>query len=96
MTLRTLIGRSLRFHWRGQVGVVLGAAIGSAALIGALVVFLVGVLFSTPQRVLDEAQRKKLEAQSGEDKPLALRGRDSRFEVISSSAPGTSAADARR
>ena len=38
MTLRTLIGRSLRFHWRGQVGVVLGAAIGSAALIGALVV----------------------------------------------------------
>ena len=66
------------------------------ALIGALVVFVVGVLFATPQRVLDEAQRKKLEAQSGEDKPLALRGRDSRFEVISSPAPGASAADARR
>ncbi len=38
MTLRTLIRRSLRFHWRAHLGVVLGAAIGSAALIGALVV----------------------------------------------------------
>src|SRR5262245_45831746 len=38
MTLRTLILRSLRFHWRGHLGVLLGAAIGSAALIGALVV----------------------------------------------------------
>ena len=34
----TLIRRSLRFHARGHLGVVLGAAIGSAALIGALVV----------------------------------------------------------
>ena len=38
MTLRTLILRSLRFHWRSHLGVLLGAAIGSAALIGALVV----------------------------------------------------------
>ena len=38
MTLRTLIARSLRFHWRGHLGVLLGAAVGSAALIGALVV----------------------------------------------------------
>ena len=38
MTLRTLIRRSLRFHWRAHLGVVLGAAVGSAALIGALVV----------------------------------------------------------
>src|SRR5262245_32448168 len=38
MTLRTLIRRSLRFHARSHFGVVLGAAIGSAALIGALVV----------------------------------------------------------
>jgi putative ABC transport system permease protein len=38
MTLRTLISRSLRFHWRGHLGVLLGAAVGSAALIGALVV----------------------------------------------------------
>src|SRR5262245_33023856 len=38
MTSRTLIRRSLRFHWRGHLGVLLGAAIGSAAVIGALVV----------------------------------------------------------
>ena len=38
MTFRTLIRRSLRFHWRSHLGVVLGAAMGSAALIGALVV----------------------------------------------------------
>ena len=38
MTPRTLIGCSLRFHARAHVGVVLGAAIGSAALIGALLV----------------------------------------------------------
>jgi len=38
MKFRTLIQRNLRFHWRAHLGVVLGAAIGSAALIGALVV----------------------------------------------------------
>ena len=38
MRFRTLILRSLRFHWRGHLGVLLGAAVGSAALIGALVV----------------------------------------------------------
>src|SRR6185436_16845921 len=38
MTLHNLIRRSLRYHWRSHLGVVLGAAIGSAALIGALVV----------------------------------------------------------
>src|SRR5688572_3118171 len=38
MNFRTLILRSLRFHWRGHLGVLLGAAVGSAALIGALVV----------------------------------------------------------
>jgi ABC-type lipoprotein release transport system permease subunit len=38
MTFWTLIRRSLRFHARSHFGVVLGAAIGSAALIGALVV----------------------------------------------------------
>src|SRR6266487_5912504 len=38
MKLRTLVIRSLRFHWRGHLGVLLGAAVGSAALIGALVV----------------------------------------------------------
>src|ERR1035438_8037680 len=38
MTFWTLIRRSLRFHARAHLGIVLGAAIGSAALIGALVV----------------------------------------------------------
>jgi len=38
MTFWTLIRRSLRFHARAHMGVVLGAAIGSAALIGALIV----------------------------------------------------------
>jgi len=38
MTFRALIFRSLRFHARAHLGVVLVAAVGSAALIGALVV----------------------------------------------------------
>jgi len=38
MTFWMLIRRSLRFHAREHLGVVLGAAISSAALIGALVV----------------------------------------------------------
>ncbi len=38
MTFLTLIRRSLRFHARAHFGVVLGATIGSAALIGALLV----------------------------------------------------------
>jgi len=38
VNLRTLILRGLRFHWRAHLGVLLGAAVGSAALIGALVV----------------------------------------------------------
>jgi putative ABC transport system permease protein len=38
MTWRTLILHSLRFRWRTHLGVVLGAAVGSAALIGALIV----------------------------------------------------------
>jgi len=38
MTTWTLIRRSLRFHARAHFGVLLGAAVGSAVLIGALVV----------------------------------------------------------
>src|SRR5207245_6028447 len=38
MTYRTLIARSLRFHARAHLGVLLGAAVGSAALTGALLV----------------------------------------------------------
>lgn len=38
MRLRTLILRSLRFHWRSHLGVALGAAVATAVLVGALVV----------------------------------------------------------
>src|SRR5258708_6944988 len=38
MTLWTLIRRSLRFHARAHLGVVLGSTVGSAALVGALIV----------------------------------------------------------
>lgn len=43
------------------------------ALIGAVVVFAVGVLFETPPEVLEEADRRAKEARSEEDVPLALR-----------------------
>ncbi len=38
MTRSALIRRSLRHRWRSHLGVILGAAVGSAALIGALIV----------------------------------------------------------
>ena len=43
------------------------------AMVGALVVFGVGVLFKTPPDVLESARRKAEEAQAGDDRPLALR-----------------------
>jgi len=43
------------------------------AMIGALVVFGVGVFFRTPARVLESAARHAEEAQTAEDVPLALR-----------------------
>jgi SSS family solute:Na+ symporter len=43
------------------------------AMIGALVVFCVGVLFRTPDPVLESAARQADEAQTAEDVPLALR-----------------------
>ena len=43
------------------------------AMIGALVVFCVGVLFRTPAPVLESAARHADEAQTAEDVPLALR-----------------------
>ena len=38
MNTRTLIARSLRFHWRSHLSVVLGAAVATAVLVGALVI----------------------------------------------------------
>lgn len=43
------------------------------AMIGSGVVFAVGVLFKTPQHALDAARERALEAEEGEDKPLAMR-----------------------
>jgi len=43
------------------------------AMIGALVVFCVGVLFRTPEPVLQSAARQADDAQAAEDVPLALR-----------------------
>jgi SSS family transporter len=45
------------------------------ALVGAVIVFAVGVLFRTPQQVLDDAERRAVEAHREEEKPLALRER---------------------
>jgi SSS family transporter len=44
------------------------------ALIGAVVVFVVGMLFRTPDEVLERARRREEEAQRGLDVPVALRG----------------------
>ena len=43
------------------------------AMIGALVVFCVGILFRTPDQVLESAARDAEAAQTAEDAPLALR-----------------------
>jgi Na+/proline symporter len=53
------------------------------ALIGAAVVFAVGVFFKTPEEVLTRAEQQARDAQAGEDKPLALREEESRrgFDV---------------
>lgn len=38
MGVWTLVRRSLAYHWRAHLGVLLGAIVGSAVLIGALLV----------------------------------------------------------
>jgi hypothetical protein len=43
-------------------------------MIGAVVVFAVGVLFRTPDRVLAAASARAEQAQQGVDVPVALRG----------------------
>ncbi len=43
------------------------------AMVGATVVFLVGILFRTPDHVLASAERKAAMAEQGDEKPLALR-----------------------
>ncbi|MCX7798981.1 MAG: sodium:solute symporter [Fimbriimonadales bacterium] len=43
------------------------------ALVGAVVVFAIGVFFRTPQPVLQEAERRLRQAEAGDDRPLDLR-----------------------
>lgn len=38
MTFGRLLLRNLRFHWRGNLAVLLGVAVGTAVLTGALLV----------------------------------------------------------
>jgi putative ABC transport system permease protein len=52
MNGRTLIQRSLRHHWRSHLGVLLGAAVATAILVGALAVG-DSVRFSLRQTALD-------------------------------------------
>ncbi|MBM3496325.1 MAG: hypothetical protein FJX72_18685 [Armatimonadetes bacterium] len=44
------------------------------AFVGALVVFVVGVLFKTPPQVLEAAQRQARQADAGDARPMSLRG----------------------
>ena len=43
------------------------------ALIGATAVFAIGVLFKTPEPVLESARTCAIEAERGDDRPVALR-----------------------
>ncbi len=70
MKTRTLIWNSLRYRARSHLGVVLGAMIGSAALIGALIV---------GDSVRETLRQRALERLGGAD--MVLDGRDRFFEV---------------
>jgi SSS family transporter len=43
------------------------------AMIGAMAVFVIGIFFKTPAETLESARRRAIEADRGEDKPVALR-----------------------
>jgi hypothetical protein len=43
------------------------------AFIGAAAVLLVGIWFKTPDETLSKAERREIQAQTGEDVPLAMR-----------------------
>src|SRR5438093_2515496 len=65
MTTRTLILRSLRFHARSHLRALLGAAVGSAVLIGALVVG-DSVRLTLRDRALERLGRTQLALFSGD------------------------------
>lgn len=55
------------------------------AVVGAVVVFAVGVLFRTPAAVLEAAKRRRAEATAGDDRPMALRDQQGEgFPVVKS------------
>jgi SSS family transporter len=51
------------------------------AMIGAVVVFVVGMMFRTPDDVLETAKQRADQAQHGADVPLALRNPEGGFEI---------------
>ncbi|MGI8905312.1 MAG: sodium:solute symporter [Candidatus Sumerlaeaceae bacterium] len=44
------------------------------AMFGALIVVAIGVLFRTPDHMIEQARRRAVQASAGEDKPMYLRG----------------------
>ncbi|HWQ93716.1 MAG TPA: hypothetical protein VN673_18785, partial [Clostridia bacterium] len=70
MKFRTLIRRSLRFHARAHLGVVLGAAVGTAALAGALMVG-DSVRFSLRQMAIERLGSVHFAIQTG-DRPFQM------------------------
>lgn len=46
------------------------------AMIGALVVFAVGVWFKTPESTLEAAKQRAREASGGDDRPISMRGEE--------------------
>jgi Na+/proline symporter len=54
------------------------------ALVGAVVVCVVGLFFRTPETIVQQARQRRTEADQGADVPIALRGEanDRAFEVV--------------
>ena len=77
MKLRTLVWNSLRYRARAHLGVVLGATIGSAALIGALIVG-DSVRETLRERALERLGGAELVLDT-RDRFFEARGREPRF-----------------
>jgi SSS family solute:Na+ symporter len=51
------------------------------AMIGASVVFAVGILFRTPETVMEEAKRVEENAESGDDRPMEMRNTEQQTAI---------------
>ena len=62
LTLPKLVARNLAYHWRGNLAVLLGVAVGSAVLTGALLVgdSLRGSLRARVERQLGGVDQKSI------------------------------------